>query len=74
MRRSEYFDLILDYAEDEALLPSASYVTAALLHRFDEEAGHLDLHVSWANTKIQNVGYDVELTSLHMSVQTKWTR
>ena len=29
----------------------------ALLQRFDEEAGHLGLHVSWAKTKIQNVGH-----------------
>ena len=29
----------------------------ALLQRFDEEAGHLGLHVSWGKIKIQNVGY-----------------
>ena len=29
----------------------------ALLQRFDEEAGHLGLHVSLAKTKIQNVGH-----------------
>ena len=28
-----------------------------LLQRFDEEAGHLGLHVSWAKTKIQNVDH-----------------
>ena len=29
----------------------------ALLQRFDEQAGHLGFHVSWAKTKIQNVGH-----------------
>ena len=45
----------LDYSDDGALLPSARASTAALLQRFDEEAGHLDLHVSLAKTKNQNV-------------------
>ena len=36
--------------------PDRTLMTA-LLQRFDEEAGHVGLHVSWANTKIQNVGH-----------------
>ena len=47
----------LDYADDSALLPSDRTLMTALLQRFDEEAGHLGLHVSWAKTKIQNVGH-----------------
>ena len=47
----------LDYADDGALLPSDRTLMTALLQRFDEEAGHLGLHVSWAKTKIQNVGH-----------------
>ena len=40
----------LDYADDGALLPSDRTLMTALLQRFDEEAGHLGLHVSWAKT------------------------
>ena len=47
----------LDYADDGALLPSDRTLMTALLQRFDEEAGHLGIHVSWAKTKIQNVGH-----------------
>ena len=47
----------LDYADDGALLPSDRTLMTALLQRFDEEAGHLGLHVLWAKTKIQNVGH-----------------
>ena len=47
----------LDYADDGALLPCDRTVMTALLQRFDEEAGHLGLHISWAKTKIQNVGH-----------------
>ena len=47
----------LDYADDGALLPSDRTLMTALLQRFVEEAGHLGLHVSWAKTKIQNVGH-----------------
>ena len=36
----------LDYAEHGTLLPCDRTLTAALLERFDEEAGHLGLHVS----------------------------
>ena len=35
----------LDYADDGALLPPDRAITSALLERFDEEAGHLGLHV-----------------------------
>ena len=45
----------LDYADDGTLLPSDRTLMTALLQRFDEKAGHLGLHVSWAKTKIQNV-------------------
>ena len=38
--------------------------TGTLLQRFDEEAGHLGLHVSWSKTKIQNVGYGADLPAL----------
>ena len=47
----------LDYADDGVLLPSDRTLMTALLQRFDEEAGHLGLHVSWAKTKIQNVDH-----------------
>ena len=43
----------LDYADDLALLPHDITLTGALLERIDEEAGHLGLHVSRANSKIQ---------------------
>jgi hypothetical protein len=38
--------------------------TGTLLQRFDEETGHLGLHVSWSKTKIQNVGYGADLPAL----------
>ena len=43
----------LDYADDLALLPHDIALTGALLERIDEDAGHLGLHVSRANSKIQ---------------------
>ena len=48
------------------MLQSDRTLLTALLQRYDEEAGHLGLHVSctktglhvsWAKTKIQNVGH-----------------
>jgi len=60
----------LDYADDGALLPSARASTTALLQRFDEEAGHLGLHVSWAKTKIQNVGHGAALPALTVGANT----
>ena len=48
----------LDYADDGALLPPFDRtLMTALLQRFDEGADHLGLHISWAKTKIQNVGH-----------------
>ena len=46
-----------DYAGDAALLLSARASTAALLQRFDEEAGCRGFHVSWAKTKIHYVDH-----------------
>ena len=60
----------LDYVDDGALLPSARALTAALLQRFDEEAEHLGLHISWANTKIQNVGHGAALPALSVGANT----
>ena len=40
-----------------------------LLQSFDEEAGHMGLHVSWAKTKIQNVGHGVACPAI--SVRAK---
>ena len=58
----------IDYADDGALLPSERASTAALLQRFDTEAGYLGLHVSWAKIKIQNVGYDGARTAFSVCV------
>jgi len=44
--------------------------TGALLERFDEEASHLGLHVSWAKTKIQNVGYGDAHPALSVGANT----
>ena len=60
----------LNYADDGALLPFNRTSVAALLQRFDDEAGHLDLYVSWAKTKIQNVGAGGALPSLSVGTST----
>ena len=54
----------LDYADDCALLPSDRTLMTALLERFYEEASHLGLHVSWAKTKIKNVGHGGDCPAL----------
>ena len=43
---------------------------AALLQRFDEEAGHLGLHVSLEKTTIQNVGHGAALSALSVGANT----
>ena len=43
----------LDYADDFALHSHDRTLRGALLERIDEEAGHLGLHVSRANSKVQ---------------------
>ena len=53
--QNTFYDL--DYADDVGLLPSDRTLMTALLERFDEEAGHVGLHVLWAKTTIQNVGH-----------------
>ena len=60
----------LDYADDGALLPSNRTSVAALLQRFNDEAEHLGLHMSWAKTKIQNVGAGGALPSLSVGTST----
>ena len=40
------------------------------MHRFDEEAGYLGLHVLWAKTKIQNVGHGAALPALSVGAST----
>ena len=52
------------------MLPSERASTAALLQRFDEESGHLGLHVSWAKTKIQNVGHGTTRPALSVGAKT----
>ena len=65
----------LDYADDGALLPSdRTLMTALLLFLFDEEAGHLGLHVSWAKTKIQNVGHGGVCPAVSLSEPMQSTR
>ena len=60
----------LDFTDDGALLPSARVSAAALLQRFDEEAGHLGLHVSLEKTTIQNVGHGAALSALSVGANT----
>ena len=55
---------------DGALLPTDRTLTAPLLERFDEEAGHLGLHVSWAKTKIQNLGFGGACPALSVGPNT----
>jgi hypothetical protein len=66
--KSKFDDL--DYADDGALLPSDRASTAALLQRFDDEARNLGLHVSWAKTKIQNIGSGGALPALSVGTNT----
>ena len=40
------------------------------MQRFDEEAGHLGLHVSWAKTKIRSVGHGAALPALSVGANT----
>ena len=55
---------------DGALLLPDRTLTGALLERFDEEAGHLGLHVSWAKTKIQNMVCGGEQPALSVRANT----
>ena len=41
-----------------------------LLQRFDDEACNLGLHVSWAKTKIQNIGSGGALPALSVGTNT----
>ena len=60
----------LDYTDDGALLQYDRTILTALLQRYDEEAGHLGLYVSWAKTKIQNVGHGGACPALSVEVNT----
>ena len=61
--------LVLNLARQFSVSSSARASTAAL-QRFDEEAGHLGLHVSWAQIKIQNVSHGAALPALSVDANT----
>ena len=62
----------IDYADDGALLPAARVSAAALLQRFDEEAGHLGkYHGQIPKSKTLTTMWHSQRS---LSVQTQLTR